>query len=215
MWRLGALVLAVAAIYLVVSAVQVLHASTTSRSPTAVGLSRAIVVIGTPNRGSVAKGELVARCDQAILLWSVHRARTVIVTGGPTIPGAPTEAALSARCLEAAGVPKRAIVEMPESDVAVALASVAARYGAAPARTGTSGAAGHHRPAPRVIVVAAPLQTLWLGHLATSEGLAAQVSPATNTKGGIFGSVSQILRQALAVSLGRVIGYPRTVALGN
>ena len=101
-------------------------------------------------------------------------------------------------------MPERDIVEVPVNDLALALNSVAEHF-----HTAAAGAK------PHVIVVGSPLQVLWLGHLAESEGLYGVVSPALASKGSFVSDVGQIAEQSLAVSLGRIFGFPATVSLGN
>ena len=206
--RLLGLVVLAAVVYFAVTAAQVLMSSTASHSATAVEPSRAIVVVGAPSSRHRATGELAARCDQALVLWAAHRAPLIFVTGGPvsSASGAPTEAALAAKCLEAGGVGPGRIVQVPEADLADALASVAGHFGGAGAASSGD---------PHVVLVAAPLQVLWLGHLAQSEGLYGVVSPALATKGSFVSDLGQIGKQTAAVALGRIVGYPRTVSLGN
>lgn len=205
------IVLLALVVYLFVTGVQVLIASTTSRAATGVAPARAIVVVGTTDRHAKATGQLAARCSQAIDLFRAHRGRLVFTTGASSEPsgGGPSQASLAAACLELGGVPSSDVVELPEENIAVALQDVAAHYGSF-----VDDASGS-RPRPSVVLVAAPLQVLWLGHLAAAEGLAGVVSPALASKGTFFSDLGQISRQTLAVALGRVIGYPNTVGLGN
>jgi len=195
------LVVLAAVVLLVTSAVQVVTASRASPATSAVGPASAVIVVGTSTGRHQATGDLRARCAQALVLWRSHRASVVITTGGPSSPGAPTEASLAAKWLLGQGLPRRDLERVPNANLGAALATIAKRYGKA---------AGH-----RTILVGAPLQVFWLRGLAAGEGLDAQVSPVTAAKGGLMTDVRQVWFQALAVGLGRVVGFDNTQGFGE
>ncbi len=198
--RAIALVLFASVALLVVSAVQVVKASRTSSAPSAVGPASALIIVGTATGRDHATGELQARGDLGLRLWHAHRAPVVITTGGAETPGGPTEAALAGSWLLAHGVPARSLESFPDSSLAAAFASIARRYGAT--------------AADRTIIVGAPLQALWLRDLAASEGLNAQVSPASASGDGLIKDLGNLSSQAVAVGLGRIIGFDHTQRFG-
>ena len=195
------LVVFAAVVLLVISAVQVLTASRASPATSAVGPASAVIVVGTPTGSQQATGDLKARCAQALVLWRAHRASVVITTGGPSTPGAPTEASLAASWLLAQGLPRRDLQRVANPNLGAAFASIAKRYGKA---------AGH-----RTILVGAPLQVFWLKGLSSAEGLDAQVSPVSASRPGLMTDVRQVWFQAVAVGLGRVVGFDNTQGFGE
>ena len=188
-----------AIVVLVISGVQVLRASRTSAATSAVGPASAVIVVGTGSTGNVATGDSRRVCAQALALWRAHRVPLVITTGASATKGAPTEASLAGAWLLARGLPARDLDEMPDTSLSSALASIAKRDGK------SAGA--------RTILVGSPFQALWLTKLASAEGLEAQVSPAPAV-GGLLTDVKNIWSQAVAVGLGRVIGYAHTQGFG-
>jgi len=194
------LVLLASLALLVVSAVQVVKASRASSAPSAVGPAGAVIIVGTATSRGHATGELEARCAQGLLLWRTHRAPVLITTGGAETPGGPTEASLAGSWLLGHGLPASSLEKVPDSNLAAALASIARRYGA------TSG--------DRTILVGAPLQALWLRDLAASEGLNAQVSPASASSRSLTKDLRNLWSQAVAVGLGRIIGFDHTQRFG-
>ncbi len=200
-WRLFALVVLAAVVLLVVSAVQVVMASRASPAASAVGPASAVIVVGTPTGRKEATGQLAARCAQALALWSARRASVVITTGGAATSGAPTEASLAGAWLLAHGLPARALEKVPEPNLGSGFGTIAKRYGKS---------AGD-----RTIVVGAPLQALWLRGLASLEGLDAQFSPASASKNSLLTDVGQVWDQAVAVGLGRIVGFDQTQGFGT
>jgi hypothetical protein len=186
---------------LAVSAVQVVKASRTSSAPAAVGPASAVIVVGAATGREHATGELQARCAHGLALWRAHRAQVVITTGGAATPSAPTEASLAGSWLLAHGLPASSLETVPDASLAAALASIARRYG-------TAGG-------DRTILVGAPLQVLWLRDLAASEGLNAQVSPASASSDSLAAYVRTLWSQAVAVALGRIIGFDHTQRFGQ
>lgn len=193
--RLLFLVVAGAAVYLVVTAIQVVLASLASfHPPRATGST--IVVVGAPTDGSRPSADLRARCEEALGLFVDHRASTVLVLGGPTRPGDPPEAAVAGRFLLAAGLPRADLVEMPVSSVPSAFSALARRF---PGREGK-----------RLLVVGDRLEVLWLRDLAASDRIDATEVPVTPPGVGLLAAFGHVWVEAAAVALGRVVGFGRT-----
>lgn len=196
-WAVGLVLLVVAgaAVYVVVTAVQVVLASLGSfRAPA--GEASAIVVIGAPTEGSRPGADLRARCEEALTLFVEHRAREVVVLGGPSRPGGPTEAAVAGRFLLASGLPRADLSELPLSSVPAAFSLLARRF---PGRD--------HR---RVLLVGDRLEVLWLGGLAASDRIDAGEVPVTPPGVGLLAGFGHVWVEAAAVALGRVVGFGRT-----
>jgi len=199
--RLVILLLLAAVVLLVVSAVQVVKASKASQAVSAVGPASAVIVVGTATSGDHVTGELQARCAQALALWRAHRAPVVITTGASSAPGSRTEASLAGTWLVDHGFPARQLVMVPDENLSTAFAFIARRYGK------SSGG--------RTIIVGAPLQVLWLRNLASADGLDAQISPVSASKDSLMTDVRKVWFQAIAVGLGRVIGFDHTQGFGT
>jgi vancomycin permeability regulator SanA len=194
--RLVYLVVAVAFLYLVVTSVQVIAASRSADTVAVVKPAAAIVVIGSPT-GALISPDLKARCDDAIALLQAGKARTIVVTGGSSGSGDPTEASVAKNFLQSEGI---AHVTMdPRSAVPSQLSFVRALV---------------PRSSRRVTIVADPLQTKWLEDVASAENLDAQVVGAPVPKGGFWHDVGVIWGQTVAVALGRIIGYKNTGWIG-
>lgn len=194
--RVLIILLAVVFAYFVITSVQVV---TASRAPRAVGAapkSSAIVVVGTAAGHTGVSIDVRARCSQAAALWHGHRSVHVVTTGGRPSAGEPVEATVLATCLVRNGVPQKDILQLPVSGVPAQLQAVAELY-----------PASAHR---HVLVVADPIETKWLLAVAAASGLSATASPAPAPKSGFWSSVGGIWNQAVAVGLGRIIGYQHT-----
>jgi hypothetical protein len=160
-----------------------------------------VIVVGTSTSPHKATGDLEARCAQAFLLWRARRAAVVITTGGSARPGAPTEAALAGAWLLGHGLPARSLERVPDANLATAFLTIAERFG--------------KKAGARTIIVGAPLQVFWLTGLASHVGLDAQVSPISAQRNSFFTDVGQVWYQALAVGLGRIVGFDHTQGFGE
>ena len=197
--KLPILIIVAAAVYVVVSGVQVVKAANVPSGVDAVAPARAAVVLGEPLRHGALGADFVARLQQAVLLYDAHRVPEIFVSGPTTALSGANPASVARAWLVRQGVPVHAIVALPEGNAAAALQSTAELLG--------SGA--------RVVLVTDAIDALWARALASSAGLRAAVSPAIGSKKPVFEEVVPLLRQASAIAAGRVIGYGRATWAAN
>ena len=189
--RTAAVVLLVAAVYFVVTFVQVWQASTRDQTRE----SQAIIVLGAAQYDGRPSPVLARRLDHAAELYLEGLAPMIVVTGGRQPGDRFTEAAASAAYLEAHGVPGQAIEREVQGESSWESLAAASRFLRADGVT-------------RVLLVSDPYHALRIASIADDLGLDAVVSPAD---GG--SSLGSLLRETVAVGVGRVIGYDRLVQL--
>lgn len=187
---------AVAGGYFVITLVQV-HA--TGRSDQARPVD-AIVVMGAAQYDGRPSPQLAARLDHVGELWAQGVAPIVVVTGGQQPGDRFTEAGASADYLIERGVPADAILQENVSRNSYdALAGVADMLGA--------------RDLSSVLLVSDPFHSLRIQLTARELGLTAYVSPTrTSPVQGRAAFVREV-KEAVGVSLGRIIGFRRLLAL--
>jgi len=183
-------------VYFVVTSVQVVMASRTPLPFNQVKHAAAIVVVGSPT-GTAISSDLQLRCEQAVSLWRAGRAGTIITMGASSGSGAPTEASVAAAYLDHQGV--KHVTVVPLSQIPAQFSFIANLL---PKSSG-------------VIILGDPLQTKWLGDLASSVGLHAQIAAAPSPKGSFMHDLGTLWGQSLAVGIGRVIGYQHTGWVGG
>lgn len=189
--RAGLVAAAAAAVYVTVTFVQVWRAAGRDEARPA----DAIVVLGAAQYDGVPSPVLARRLDHAAELYAAGIAPQIVVTGGRRPGDRFTEAAASARYLEAAGIPGGAIErEVQGTNSWESLAAVA-RFLRAEGRTS-------------VVLVSDPYHAMRISHIAADLGLDAVVSPA-----GTGAPLGALLRETAAVAVGRLIGYDRLVRL--
>lgn len=179
-------------IYLVVSAVQVVMASSLPQAATAFTPASAIVMIGSAASNNAASPDLQARIDEAVALYDAHLATKILVTGtaaigGPNIPD--SEVAL----LEQRSVPKAAITAVVGGNTAAQLSQVASTLG----------------PKATAIIVTDALDAFWTAKVAAHDAIAAQIAPAVDSGKSVYKHVGTIFGQASAIAVGRIVGFQR------
>jgi hypothetical protein len=197
--RLLYLVVLAVFVYLVVTSAQVVLASRISLAPPDVKPASAIVVIGSATGPGGLSTDLKLRCEDAVSLYRLGRARAVFTTGPAAAAGAPTEASAAAAYLKTQGI--KHITLVPLSEIPAQLSFIGSLLG--------------RSSAGRVILVADPLQTKWLQGVATAEHLNAQIVAIPTPKGTFWHDVGSIWRQSLAVGFGRVVGFKSTGWIGG
>jgi uncharacterized SAM-binding protein YcdF (DUF218 family) len=183
-------------IYLVVSVVQVLTASRATQVPSAVSPAAAIVVMGESQSGKTLSADTTNRLEQALTLYEAKRAPVVIVAAPTSGPLGTNELELEIAYLEAQGLRGDHIERVIASDDPSALSGVKKLVG--------------HTDGGKVILVSDPLNSMRLRSTASSDGLAPEISPGTPPDYGLWNDVGKVWNQALAVAVGRVIGFGQT-----
>lgn len=193
--RLTARVAAAAAVaavaYLAITFVQVWRAAGRDE----VRPADAIIVLGAAQYDGRPSPVLARRLDHAAELYADGVAPLVVVTGGRQPGDRFTEAAASAAYLAEHGVPGGAIEREVQGESSWESLAAAARFLRADGITS-------------VVLVSDPYHAMRIDGIAHELGLDAVVSPAD--AGTPIGS---LLKETLAVALGRIIGYDRLVRL--
>jgi uncharacterized SAM-binding protein YcdF (DUF218 family) len=191
--RILRLAILAAAVYVVVSGVQVVEASHLPSAADAVDPASAIVVLGAPLVGREPGPDLTARLGQALALYRAHRAPQILLTDADSPPGAPSAADAGRAWLLGEGVSPSALRALRTGGAASGLAQAAQLLGA-------------HA---RVVLVTDAIDALFAKGLAAGAGLDPEVSPATGSERSLLAESGPLWRQATAVAAGRIIGYGR------
>ena len=154
------------------------------------------MVLGAAQYDGTPSPALKARLDHALELWKAGVSPVIVVTGGKQEGDRFTEAASGANYLIARGVPDEAIMrEVQGRNTYQSLASVAVFLKA--------------KEITRVVLVSDPFHNLRMGSIAEEVGLHATESPSPNSPIGGFNLVRSMVRETVAVSLGRIISFRR------
>ena len=161
----------------------------------------AIVVFGAAQYNGEPSPVFKARLDHAADLYDRGLAPVVVVTGGRQPGDTFTEASAASGYLQQRGVPEDALrLETDGTNSWESLAAVA-RFLRDDGITD-------------VLLVSSPYHALRIEHIAGEVGLDGRSSPA-DTPESIAGTSKQMVRETLAVGIGRVIGYRRLVDLDH
>jgi uncharacterized SAM-binding protein YcdF (DUF218 family) len=153
--------------------------------------AQAIVVLGAAQYDGRPSPALQARLDHGLALYRNHVARVVVVTGGRQTGDRFTEATVGYNFFRRNGVPDRDIrKEVQGRTTYESLASVR-RFLRAEGKDD-------------VVLVSGPATSKRLAGIASAVGLHAAVSPADGSPG-----IGSLVRETLAVSVGRLVGYRR------
>ena len=154
----------------------------------------AIVVMGAAQYDGRPSPQLAARLDHAITLWNDERAPTIAVTGGKQEGDRFTEAEASRNYLVEAGVPAEAIVQEDEGtatwDSIEAISEVLSQAGA-----------------QSVIVVTDPYHEQRSVLSFRQMGLQASASATDSSPLSGRTLIERTLREAVGISLGRLVGF--------
>lgn len=160
----------------------------------------AIVVMGAAQYDGTPSAQLRARLDHVVTLWSQGLAPLVVVTGGKQPGDRFTEAEASTAYLVERGVPAEAIVAENTSrttyDSLVGVQSLLAERGVS-----------------RVLIVSDPFHLLRSRLIAEEVGLIAYTSPTPTSVVVGRRAWQRELAEAGGVSLGRIIGFDRLLAI--
>ncbi len=153
----------------------------------------AILVFGTAELNGRPSAELAARLGEALTLYDAHRAPWIAVTGGNRPGDVYTEAGVSATWLEARGVPASHIIVGGGDDTWQNVSSVAPRLRA--------------RHLTTVLTVTDPFHEDRAMANAASQGLTPYPDPVAHAPSSGPGLWRYYLKETIAVSVGRVVGY--------
>lgn len=193
------IVLVVAAGLVVYYAVTLVQVWLTSRHYDPV-TAQAIVVMGSAQYNGVPSPDLQARLNQALLLYRQGYAHLIVCTGYKEVGDHYTEAESGATYLESKGVPKTDIIKVGGSDSWANLSLAATQLKA--------------RGDTDVLIVTDPFHEDRSMAIATNVGLTPHPTPTQTSPITGASAVPYFLKEALGVSLGRVIGYQNLHALG-
>lgn len=161
----------------------------------------AIIVMGAAQYNGRPSPVLRDRLDHALELYRGDYADTIVVTGGRQAGDQFTEATTGYNYLREAGVPDEALLK--EIDGTSSWESLAASARFLVERHLTS-----------VIIVTDGYHAKRVGAIADDLGLDATVSPS-HSRLSSASELRQLVRETVAVSIGRVIGYDRLLRLDD
>ncbi|MEI8127384.1 MAG: YdcF family protein [Actinomycetota bacterium] len=188
--RIVSLLLSACVLYFAVTVVQVWVRSGEHSTAQA----QAILVFGTAENNGVPSDTLRERLKQVVILWDEHRAPWVIVTGGKQPGDRYTEAEASATWLVEHGVPRSRILEASGADT---WQNVASSIPLLQSHSITT-----------VLAVSDPFHEYRAMAICADQGLTPLPSPTRTSWVATTGNTWKfILREAVAVSAGRIIGY--------
>lgn len=194
--KLAVGMLAVGVAYLVVTFAQVWLAAGDDQA----GAADAIVVFGTAQYNGVPSPVLAARLDHAIDLYRRGLAPVIVVTGGSQPGDQFTEATASANYLIQRGV--------PDGDVLREVSGTSSWQSLAAAANFLDDRAIHD-----VLLVSDPFHSLRIRAMASELGLDGRSSPTRTSPIRGLTEVRYMAREAVAVAVGRVIGFRRQASI--
>jgi uncharacterized SAM-binding protein YcdF (DUF218 family) len=190
--RIAAVVAALLASYVLVTFVQVWHASHQDDARKA----QAIIVLGAAQFDGRPSAVLSARLDHAADLYKRGLAPLIVVTGGKQAGDRFTEAEASANYLADKGIPGGAIERETTSTNSYDELAAAARF-------------LHQRGINDVVLVSDPFHAYRINAIARDVGLNAHVSPTPTSPVHGLDNAQALLRETVAVSAGRLVGFDR------
>ena len=191
-----AALLAAVVLYLVVTFAQVWRAARHDGARPA----EAIVVFGTAQYNGVPSPVLAARLDHAIQLYRRKLAPVIVVTGGNQPGDRFTEATASANYLISRGV--------PDEDVLREVSGTSSWQSLAAAANFLEDRAIHE-----VLLVSDPFHSLRIRAMASELGLDAHSSPTTTSPIHGMTEARYMVRETVAVAVGRIIGFRRQASI--
>lgn len=159
----------------------------------------AIIVLGAAQYDGVPSPVLQDRLDHALALYERDLASLIVVTGGRQAGDRFTEATTGYNYLRANGVPDEQLLKEVGGTNSFESLSASARF-------------LRDRGLADVVLVTDGYHALRVGAIADDLGLDASVSP-TDTRLSRGAELRQIVRETVAVSVGRVIGWNRLLRL--
>ena len=193
--RLTLAVTVLLALYVGVTFVQVYRASHHDGARPA----DAIIVLGAAQYNGQPSPVLRDRLDHALDLYRLGIAPTLVLTGGRQEGDRFTEATTGYNYLRNAGVPDEALLKEVDGTNTWESLSAAARFLIE---------RGDHK----VVLVTDGYHAKRVGAIADDLGLDASVSPSRNRLSAAS-ETKQLVRETVAVSIGRVIGFDRLLRI--
>ena len=161
----------------------------------------AIVVLGAAQYNGRPSPVLRDRLDHALELYEADFADTIVLTGGRQAGDVFTEATTGYNYLRSAGVPDEALLKEVDGTSTWESLSASARFLI-------------ERGKVRVLLVTDGYHAKRVEAIADDLGLEAHVSPSDNRLSRPS-ELKQLLRETVAVSIGRVIGYDRLLRIDD
>jgi vancomycin permeability regulator SanA len=162
--------------------------------------AEAIVVFGTAQYNGVPSPVLAARLDHAIELYERDLAPVIVVTGGNQPGDKFTEATASANYLIQRGVPDEDVLrEVSGTTSWQSLAAAANFLG--------------DRSINDVLLVSDPFHSLRIRAMASELGLEGRSSPTKTSPISGMSEARYMVRETLAVAVGRVVGFRRQASI--
>lgn len=181
--------------YVGVTFVQVVLASGRDEAKPA----EAIIVLGAAQYDGRPSAVLASRLDHAVELYERDIAPVVVLTGGRQPGDRFTEASAGAAYLQKRGVPESALRLETEGTNSWESLAAAAHFLL-------------EEDIDEVVLVSSPYHSMRVKAIAEEVGLEGVVSPSGNVEG--FGTTAtHVVRETLAVAVGRLIGQGRLVDL--
>ncbi|HEV3226461.1 MAG TPA: YdcF family protein, partial [Acidimicrobiales bacterium] len=186
------MVVVLLATYVIGTFVQVWHASHQDDARRA----QAIIVLGAAQFNGRPSAVLAARLDHAADLYKQGLAPLVVVTGGNQPGDVFTEAEVSANYLSQHGVPGNAIERETTSKNSYDELAATARFLKPKGIT-------------NVVLVSDPFHAFRINAIAHAVGFDASVSPTPTSPVHGIDNAEALMRETVAVSAGRVVGFDR------
>lgn len=191
--RIALAAVALVVLYFVVTLAQVWAASRRDQAHRA----DAIVVLGAAQYDGEPSPVLRARLDHAVDLYRDDVADTLVVTGGRQPGDRFSEAHASARYLtERKGVPESVVLWEPYGRTTWEQLASVARF-------------LQRRGMREVVLVSDPFHSARVAAIADERGLEAAVSPTRTSPITGMEQVPYFLKEAVAVGVGRLVGFRR------
>jgi uncharacterized SAM-binding protein YcdF (DUF218 family) len=161
----------------------------------------AIIVLGAAQYNGVPSPVLRDRLDHAYELWQADQDEIIVVTGGRREGDRFTEATTGYNYLRSRGVPDEKLLKEVDGHSTWESLAASARFLV-------------DRDLTEVVLVSDGYHAYRVEQIAEDLGLDASVSPSDTRLSGSQ-ELRQILRESVAVSIGRVIGYDRLLRIDN
>ena len=194
--KVAAGLLAALVLYLGVTFFQVWRAARDDQARPA----EAIVVFGTAQYNGVPSPVLAARLDHAIKLYERDLAPVIVVTGGNQPGDKFTEATASANYLIQRGVPDEDVLREVSGTTSWQSLAAAANF-------------LDDRSIRDVLLVSDPFHSLRIRAMASELGLDGRSSPTKTSPIKGMTEARYMVRETVAVAVGRVVGFRRQASI--